>query len=723
MINKITFYFENFEFKRVHHSYHRFWCDAPSSSCHHSSNECPSQRLFTQKKAVRGAYHPCDLTMTEFDRENPLFERNSVPIEIVGRGKTNVHYTVRIIEGHRPLRSGNGKERVFRFEMSDECNLVKATFDFDRGAQGYHTPLNDGRSTAMHSHRTPKIPLIHAPFMAANRGNDPMPEHSRGYRGERDIDRPLQHSSHNKTSAVTNRPIELYELEVGECDFDDLRRDQALLVDFDNFATSLISLLQCCWLGDDGDVSCTIPMHEGINRTLSQYPRQNTSQFGGSDTSIWRDQADVQSSNSHWNQHHGMTSASPHGRSPVSTYTCRLETISPPSDDSSHWKKAVNVSTGYARFSVVESNQFRELTHLALNLTIGTDKSIRLYLSSRLSQAMAQVSNISNQLGVQKQRCEAAERDFIDASNRLGELSQTYETEKYRIQCAAQERLENEHSCRLAQINEITTSKDSQIQALNEELRRSQLTFESKIHALEDANQKINESKSTCQSENERLTTQLNHQETSNKLMSTEIIALKTQLERIAAEKSSTEKNLRELQVLLVSLENSDTDHKYIISQTEAQMASTEKVYGDAKQTIKRQKHQIDDLRRRLAESESESAKYKELASRYQVNRVEMKKSIKEKVETIREQEDVIRSREKELEEMKHRGQRLKDDLRRIQEEKDCAKKELTRATAIIEENSKKLENNQQVTFVNKVQISRHFLLSNYPLLSLKYDR
>ncbi|KAL3791006.1 hypothetical protein HJC23_002995 [Cyclotella cryptica] len=634
--------------------------------------------------------------MTEFDRENPLFERTCVPFEIVGRSKTNGYYTVRIIEGYRPLRNGNARERVFRFEMSDECNLVKTTHDFDRGAQGCHTPLNGGRSGPTHFHRTPKIPMIHAPFMTANRGKDPMLEQSRSYRSERDSDRAIHH-------AVTNRSIELYELEVGESDFDELRRDQALLVDFDNFATSLISLMQCCWLGNDGDSSCTISTQSSNNATLNQYSRQNNaSQFGGCDPSTLRDQAETRWSKSHWNPCNDMRTPSPHGRPPVSTYTCRLETLSSPSDDNSHWEPG-NVSTGYARFSVVESNQFRELTHLALNLNIGTDKSIRLYLSSRLSQVMVQTINITNELGTQKQRCEAAERNFIEANRRLGEMSQTYETEKYQLQCTAQERIENEHNCRLAQISEVTASKDSQIQALNEDLQRSQLTFESKIRALEDANKKIIEDKSSCQHENETLVTRLNQQETSNKLMTTEIIALKGQLERIAADKSATEKSLRDLQVLLASLENSNTDHKYTLSQTAEQMASTEKVYADAKQTIKQQHHQIDDLHRRLTESESESAKYKELASRYQVNRVEMKKRIKEKVETIREQEEIIRSREKEAEEFKRQVQGLEDDLRRAQDEKHCAIKELVSATAMMDENAKKLENNQQViAWLNK---------------------
>ena len=53
-----------------------------------------------------------------------------------------------------------------------------------------------------------------------------------------------------ESSQIPMRPIELFELEVGESDFSELRRDQALLVDFHDFANSLISLLHVCELGD-----------------------------------------------------------------------------------------------------------------------------------------------------------------------------------------------------------------------------------------------------------------------------------------------------------------------------------------------------------------------------------------------------------------------------------------------------------------------------------------
>ena len=334
--------------------------------------------------------------MAEFDRSNPLFERNSVPFEVItspnntfGSGQpsnnnastTNTHhgnFTVRILQGHRPAtgNSGGDKERVIRFEMSDECNLIDnlpATSNTGLHTQQHHTP---NRPT----------PIIHAPFLTADRGQgqssimqqrqQPPPHQTTPYTNREEL--------YPRQSSLPTRPIELYELEVGESDFADLRRDQALLVDYSDFANSLISLLQFCQLGEEGSSS---------QQPSSQYgPPAYPSSAGGYNQMNPNHSAQQQHQHGTWNtpSHHTAPQyQSPFGKMtntgmPVSTYACRLEVDGVSSAEScTQWRKNQQANTLYARFSIVESNQFRELTHLALNLTVGTDKSVRCYLSSR----------------------------------------------------------------------------------------------------------------------------------------------------------------------------------------------------------------------------------------------------------------------------------------------------------------------------------------------------
>ena len=478
-----------------------------------------------------------------------------------------------------------------------------------------------------------------------------------------------------------------------------------MLVDFNDFANALIALMQYCWdeeNANDPNISsenATSHNEYPYDRPMSasqlnsngfpsgnmtahdQYQRQFYDQVGRAEYN----------SRSNWNQQQAMRYASPYGKPPISKYSCRIET-SPIASENPQWRKNNNsVSSTHVRFSIVESNQFRELTHLALTLNVGTDKSIREYLSSRLSQAMAEVAEVGNQLHLQQQRCNAAEREAIDINKRIGDMSQAFEAEKYQLQCQAENRFQTENSCRFAEINDIKSTKDAEIKALKEDLTSLRNRLENKVRALEEANRNANADKAASQSENERLASQLSQQETSNQLLTSEITSLQNRLEKVLVEKSSTEKNLRELQILLASLETSNIDHKNAISQSEAQIQSTERVYADAKQTISRQHAQIDELQRRVTHSEAEASRYKELSERYQVNRAEMKKRAKENAETIRQHEKDVRN-------LEHRAQSLANDLKRVQEERDKALIEVSNNKIRMEGDAKKLENNQQVS-------------------------
>lgn len=654
-------------------------------------------------------------TASEFDRASPLFEKESVPFDIHTRASNSKSsnsrsqgtYTVRILRGSRSTNNGNNREQVIRFEMSDECSLITAA-----PSSTFHPSTPSNRKTNNFKQQTP---IIHAPFLTADRGQGQSSCFANSS---------FTLQSQRTEMTISNRPIQLYELEVGESDFAELRRDQALLVDFNDFANSMITLLQCCELGD-GDNSNTMTSDDQTNNSYNPHQQNNSSQcqMDGGLSGGWSSQMHCQSSNqlgnnsstmrgtpsqhsSHQQRHsiqqNSFRSPSPYGNGmPVSTYSCRLETdLSQTANDGVQWRTTQNSSSAskHARFSIVESNQFRELTHLSLSLNVGTDNSVRVYLSSRLIQSLLHNRAINTLVCEQKQRSEVAETTLISLNKRLQEMAQTAEADKAQLRCQAEERIQTEHNNRLAEVSDIKSSKDTEVMALNEQLQRSQVHYESKIRVLEDINKNIIAEKSACDNENESLSTRLNIQETTNKSLKNEISSLRSQLQQVSSEKSNIEKCLHELQIQLASLEHSNIRQDKAISQTEAQRLSAERVSADAKQTLVRQQSQMEDLRRRLSEAESEAARYKELTSRYQTNRIEMKKRIKEKIQTIREQEEVLVTRENEVGGWKQRVNALEDALRQTRKEKADALLELTHANTKMEEDATKLENNQQVS-------------------------
>lgn len=185
--------------------------------------------------------------------------------------------------------------------------------------------------------------------------------------------------------------------------------------------------------------------------------------------------------------------------------------------------------------------------------------------------------------------------------------------------------------------------------------------------------------------------------------MMNELSTLQVQMDDLRNEKATTERSFHQLQLQLASLEHSNSSQEKTITQTEAKRESAEMVSANAKETLSRQHVQMEDLRRRLSETELEVSKYKDLTSRYQTNRLEMKKKMKEKVELMREQEQKLTSKEREANELKHSVERLELELNVAKRKMQGMEQELNDTKQKMDDAKQKIENNQHViAWLNK---------------------
>lgn len=127
-------------------------------------------------------------------------------------------------------------------------------------------------------------------------------------------------------------------MQVGEDDYHQLKHDQCLRVDFKSFPTKFIELLESC-------------------RTTSSGGADPEARDGGGALDEGGRPARVEP-------------LLP-GGSGEPSFLARLETVAP---------------GGFSVFSVVETNPFKELTHLSLKFRAGNDVAIKNYLAARLRQ-------------------------------------------------------------------------------------------------------------------------------------------------------------------------------------------------------------------------------------------------------------------------------------------------------------------------------------------------
>ena len=127
-------------------------------------------------------------------------------------------------------------------------------------------------------------------------------------------------------------------MQVGEDDYHQLKHDQCLRVDFKSFPTKFIELLESC---------------------------RTTTSGGGADPKARDGGAPDEGGRA------GRGEPLLPGGSGEPSFLARLETVAP---------------GGFSLFSVVETNPFKELTHLSLKFRAGNDAAIKTYLAARLRQ-------------------------------------------------------------------------------------------------------------------------------------------------------------------------------------------------------------------------------------------------------------------------------------------------------------------------------------------------
>lgn len=143
----------------------------------------------------------------------------------------------------------------------------------------------------------------------------------------------------NEIRSLTSNTF-LIRIQVGEDDYHQLKHDQCLRVDFKSFPTKFIELLESCRTTSSGGGAVDAEAGDG-GGALDE---------GGRST---------------------RGEALPLGGSGEPSFLARLETVVP---------------GGFSVFSVVETNPFKELTHLSLKFRAGNDAAIKTYLAARLRQ-------------------------------------------------------------------------------------------------------------------------------------------------------------------------------------------------------------------------------------------------------------------------------------------------------------------------------------------------
>ncbi|CAK4716316.1 unnamed protein product [Aphanomyces euteiches] len=368
----------------------------------------------------------------------------------------------------------------------------------------------------------------------------------------------------------------LYVWSVSEEEFHDLKHQQRLLVDFPKFATNFMDLLTCC-------LAKPTLLHE--------------------------------SSSNH----------RPEGQAPLS-YLAVLNT------NDQHMN-------GQSTFSIVETNAFKRLTHLSLQVTPGDDAEVKLYLAARLRQTTHEKLQLIEDLTTTTDNLEATKASKVALQKEVDQARQLH--------------AELMNAAKMQFSDELTTQKESALKTLHETERMYTNKIEMLLAASKDEidrlQAKIAEHEATIQSlsklkyQNEMRIEQMGIQiaelEKSNQSNGTEIQKMKEQNKLLDQDVFAKDKLLAHNESRLAALQQQVLDKEEVIQKTSQLLQSATNHKLEIEETLKMYKANHNTMQQKLELSIAEINKGNQIIEHIQQENQAFKSKLKMKSKILKQQE------------------------------------------------------------------------------------
>mmetsp|Transcript_86272 Transcript_86272/g.217118 ORF Transcript_86272/g.217118 Transcript_86272/m.217118 type:complete len:712 (-) Transcript_86272:185-2320(-) len=363
-------------------------------------------------------------------------------------------------------------------------------------------------------------------------------------------------------------------------------------------------------------------------------------------------------------------------------------------------------ASGESLLSIVEANQFRELTHISLRLRHGTDEVVKQHLAGKLRVCKAECVELAEQL-------HASDKALSQARHEVEELGA-------RGRVVAEERQHLERSLREAHEAEVAGLRREQASALAEQQRNAAAErhrFESESRgSLDEAlarasraervAEELQQQRQALAASNASLQERLDSSEAGSQTARRELQELREQHKELELLKFQHERQLGELRVQVSSLQEQLAGKVELISSQAAQADSASAQRKNLEEMLGTCRQHMQALEEKFAMATQEIVKGNEIIQSLHVANKQLKAKSKAKLAQLAQQEKAVLELEKAGEINKHVLQdkdqeisRAKDRETKLQMDAEELKKKLADAHEVLKSNQDAIEFlNRQLT-------------------------
>eukprot|EP01038_Epipyxis_sp_PR26KG_P013519 gene13519-18137_t len=434
-------------------------------------------------------------------------------------------------------------------------------------------------------------------------------------------------------------PYFLFYLDVGEQDFHSLKREQAILVEFNVFPLKLIELIELCLHSTN--------MSNNLIETKSMHTVMS---FDNS----------------------------------PSTFIAKMD-----------------ITTGI--FSIIEANVFKQLTHISLALHAGNDNAIKLYLASRLTltldmwkrkcKDLESTTNVLNQ--------ESSELEFIQKE--LAELKSQRNIEIQSMRSQHSQEMSQLQMQSMENLEQTRYKYDSQLETIRNELENIQKDFKGKSQSYEQQISDLQIENNQFEFKIRDLTRLLQISDGDRDRLLKECEQVSTLKRNLEEEKSSLQRDFVRIESKTEALQQQLLDREESMSKTIALYKASESAHASTEERLRLYISNVESLQEQLKSTANEINRGNDVIEKLQSDVKLCKDKIKLKSEVIRKQEALINELRMKLNENDNQIVVLKESNNTNEIHTLSLKKQLEEAQERIQESNKIIASNQDViSFLNE---------------------
>jgi len=363
-------------------------------------------------------------------------------------------------------------------------------------------------------------------------------------------------------------------------------------------------------------------------------------------------------------------------------------------------------SCGDSTLSIIESNQFRELTYIALRLRQGTDETVKKHLATKLRLYRTESADFSDRWRLSEETVNQLRRQAEELSTRVRVASEEHSHKEITLESAHTREvaeIRQEHARAIVELQQTANQERCRIEA---DLKHSLSKMTDRAETAERLNDELQQQQLTLTSSGKGFRERFEASEVQLQELRHELKIVREQQKQLELLKYQHEREIGERGVQLASLQEQLVSKEQLITNQAGQLEQGSAQRKSNEDSLSTCRQQVSILEEKFGLSAQEIAKGNQIIQQMRADGKQVKAKLRLKAEALSQQEKSVSELERAGENGRHvveeKAQELfrsKDREERLRLDIEDLRKKLAEAHEVLKSNHDVIEYlNRQLT-------------------------